>query len=149
MLYPGTCDDGLEIAHLSTSWSQERLNKKRPDGQEKTRYLAPTKPCTAPPQSYHHVERKALWAAVYHLVSLVKKRTRNCLWCTSYVRTLEKNSTSKKYLYSNGSQFSSGEPMMDRVATGSTAEISAPNRSGSIGLDVSMRANPCIEKGTS
>lgn len=33
--------------------------------------------------------------------------------------------------------------MMDRVATGSTAEINAPKRSGSIGLDVSIRANPC------
>lgn len=49
----------------------------------------------------------------------------------------------KLYLYSSGSQLSSGEPMMDRVATGSTAEIKAPKRRGSIGLDVSIRANPC------
>ena len=35
---------------------------------------------------------------------------------------------------------------MDSVATGSTAEISAPKRSGSIGLDVSMRANPCVRR---
>lgn len=35
--------------------------------------------------------------------------------------------------------------MIDRVATGSTADIKAPNRRGSIGLVVSIRAKPWAE----
>lgn len=34
--------------------------------------------------------------------------------------------------------------MIDKVATGSTAEIKAPKRRGSMGFDVSMRANPYV-----
>jgi len=40
--------------------------------------------------------------------------------------------------YRSGSQFSSGLPMIDKVATGSTADISDPNTSASIGDEESI-----------
>lgn len=45
-------------------------------------------------------------------------------------------------LYRSGSRLSSGFPRIERVATGSTAEINAPKSSASSGDDVSIWIHP-------
>lgn len=79
-------------------------------------------------------------ATVYSIPATPPRRTHNT------DRRGRRHSTQSKpspHLYRSGSQLSSGDPIIDKVATGSTAEIKAPNRSGSIGLEVSIRASPC------
>ena len=44
--------------------------------------------------------------------------------------------------YNNGSQFNLGLPKIERVATGSTDDINAPNISDSSGPEVSMGTKP-------
>lgn len=66
------------------------------------------------------------------------KKVLNSTIATASFNTL----SPKTKLYSSGSRFNSGAPKIDSVATGSTAEIKAPNKRASKGDVVSILINP-------
>jgi hypothetical protein len=62
----------------------------------------------------------------------------NSTIATASLSTLSPNTM----LYRSGSRLSSGFPKIERVATGSTAEINAPKSRASSGEDVSIWIHP-------